>query len=189
MDLRAVNGSGPGGYIRAGDLGGTTGAVSSSVLDGTRPVLASRRRRETLTTVAEVDVTDLLPSRARTDDPLGFGGTAALLSAVSGALARILPAHPGVTRAAHDDEQPTMVPLTMAGEGVLFDTPVLPAGSTVALSIGAPVRRPAVIPGSSDETGIAIRALALLALSYDHGQVDGDDAVRFLGDLRLALGS
>lgn len=64
--------------------------------------------------------------------------------------------------------------------GALFDTPIVPGGTSAILGTGAIVKRPVV---ATDEDGgeyIAIRSMCYLALSYDHRLVDGADASRYL---------
>lgn len=64
--------------------------------------------------------------------------------------------------------------------GALFDTPIVPAGTSAILGTGTIVKRPAVIKGADGEDVIAIRQFTHLALSYDHRLVDGADAARYL---------
>lgn len=78
--------------------------------------------------------------------------------------------------------------LTVAADGALFETALLPAGSTAILSMGTPVRR-AMVTGSADDDGFIIRTVAMLALTYDHRIIDGANAARFLGDVCRALES
>jgi 2-oxoglutarate dehydrogenase E2 component (dihydrolipoamide succinyltransferase) len=64
--------------------------------------------------------------------------------------------------------------------GALFDTPIVPAGTSAILGTGAIVKKPVV---ATDELGVeyvAIRSTCYLALSYDHRLVDGADAARYL---------
>ncbi|NCT90059.1 2-oxoglutarate dehydrogenase, E2 component, dihydrolipoamide succinyltransferase [Cellulomonas sp. APG4] len=64
--------------------------------------------------------------------------------------------------------------------GALFDTPIVPGGTSAILGTGAIVKRPVV---ATDEDGvdyIAVRHMCYLALSYDHRLVDGADASRYL---------
>ncbi|WP_024288017.1 2-oxoglutarate dehydrogenase, E2 component, dihydrolipoamide succinyltransferase [Cellulomonas sp. KRMCY2] len=64
--------------------------------------------------------------------------------------------------------------------GALFDTPIVPGGTSAILGTGGIVKRPVV---ATDEDGgeyIAIRSMCYLALSYDHRLVDGADASRYL---------
>jgi 2-oxoglutarate dehydrogenase E2 component (dihydrolipoamide succinyltransferase) len=71
--------------------------------------------------------------------------------------------------------------------GALFDTPIISQPQVGILGTGAVVKRPVVV---SDDTGadvIAIRSMVYLALSYDHRIVDGADAARFLGAMKMRL--
>jgi 2-oxoglutarate dehydrogenase E2 component (dihydrolipoamide succinyltransferase) len=64
--------------------------------------------------------------------------------------------------------------------GALFDTPIVPGGTSAILGTGAIVKRPVVIKDADGEEVIAIRSMCYLALSYDHRLVDGADASRYL---------
>ena len=64
--------------------------------------------------------------------------------------------------------------------GALFDTPIVPGGTSAILGTGAIVKRPVVVKGADGEEVIAIRSMCYLALSYDHRLVDGADASRYL---------
>jgi 2-oxoglutarate dehydrogenase E2 component (dihydrolipoamide succinyltransferase) len=64
--------------------------------------------------------------------------------------------------------------------GALFDTPIVPGGTSAILGTGAIVKRPVVVKGEDGEEVIAIRSMCYLALSYDHRLVDGADASRYL---------
>lgn len=64
--------------------------------------------------------------------------------------------------------------------GALFDTPIVPGGTSAILGTGAIVKRPVVVKGPDGEEVIAIRSMCYLALSYDHRLVDGADASRYL---------
>jgi len=71
--------------------------------------------------------------------------------------------------------------------GALFDTPIINQPQVAILGTGAVVKKPVVV---SDDTGadvIAIRSMVYLALSYDHRIVDGADAARFLGAMKVRL--
>ncbi len=70
--------------------------------------------------------------------------------------------------------------------GALFDTPIINQPQVAILGTGAVVKRPVVVnDGTSDV--IAIRSMVYLALSYDHRLVDGADAARFLGTMKVRL--
>ncbi|GAA2527846.1 2-oxoglutarate dehydrogenase, E2 component, dihydrolipoamide succinyltransferase [Rarobacter incanus] len=64
--------------------------------------------------------------------------------------------------------------------GALFDTPIVPAGTSAILGTGTIVKRPAVVKGPDGDEVIAIRQFTYLSLSYDHRLVDGADAARYL---------
>lgn len=64
--------------------------------------------------------------------------------------------------------------------GALFDTPIVPVGTSAILGTGTFVKRPAVVKGPDGDEVIAIRQFTYLSLSYDHRLVDGADAARYL---------
>ncbi|WP_225754632.1 2-oxoglutarate dehydrogenase, E2 component, dihydrolipoamide succinyltransferase [Actinotalea sp. Marseille-Q4924] len=71
--------------------------------------------------------------------------------------------------------------------GALFDTPIVPGGTSAILGTGAIVKRPVV---ATDEFGtefVAIRSMCYLALSYDHRLVDGADASRYLQTVKKRI--
>jgi 2-oxoglutarate dehydrogenase E2 component (dihydrolipoamide succinyltransferase) len=71
--------------------------------------------------------------------------------------------------------------------GAVFDTPIVPVGTSAILGTGAIIKRPVV---ATDEDGveyIAIRSMCFLALSYDHRLVDGADAARYLQAVKKRL--
>ncbi len=71
--------------------------------------------------------------------------------------------------------------------GALFDTPIVPVGTSAILGTGAIVKKPVV---ATDELGaeyIAIRSMCYLALSYDHRLVDGADASRYLQAIKQRI--
>ncbi|MCL3860715.1 2-oxoglutarate dehydrogenase, E2 component, dihydrolipoamide succinyltransferase [Actinotalea sp. K2] len=71
--------------------------------------------------------------------------------------------------------------------GALFDTPIVPGGTSAILGTGAIVKRPVV---ATDEDGgeyIAIRSMCYLSLSYDHRLVDGADASRYLATVKKRI--
>jgi pyruvate dehydrogenase E2 component (dihydrolipoamide acetyltransferase) len=71
--------------------------------------------------------------------------------------------------------------------GALFDTPIINQPQVAILGTGAVVKRPIVVTDNDGGETIAIRAMAYLALSYDHRIVDGADAARFLTTLKERL--
>lgn len=71
--------------------------------------------------------------------------------------------------------------------GAVFDTPIVPIGTSAILGTGSIVKRPVV---ATDEDGvdyIAIRSMCFLSLSYDHRLVDGADASRYLATVKKRL--
>ena len=73
--------------------------------------------------------------------------------------------------------------------GSLMGTPIIPAGTSAILGLGAIEKRPKVIAGADGEDVIAVRTCAYFSLSFDHRIVDGADADKFLADVKKALES
>ncbi|GAA1999691.1 2-oxoglutarate dehydrogenase, E2 component, dihydrolipoamide succinyltransferase [Nakamurella flavida] len=71
--------------------------------------------------------------------------------------------------------------------GALFDTPIFVPPQSAILGTGAIVKRPAVIQDADGNDVIAIRSMCYLALSYDHRNIDGADASRFLGAVKKRI--
>src|SRR5215218_2539361 len=71
--------------------------------------------------------------------------------------------------------------------GSLMGTPIIPAGTSAILGLGAIEKRPKVITGADGEDTIAIRTCAYFSLSFDHRIVDGADADKFLASLKKGL--
>ena len=71
--------------------------------------------------------------------------------------------------------------------GALFDTPIINQPQVAILGTGAVVKKPVVVTDNTGADVIAIRSMVYLALSYDHRIVDGADAARFLGAMKLRL--
>jgi 2-oxoglutarate dehydrogenase E2 component (dihydrolipoamide succinyltransferase) len=71
--------------------------------------------------------------------------------------------------------------------GSLTGTPIIPAGTSGILCLGAIEKRPKVITGPDGEDTIAIRTCAYFSLSFDHRIVDGSDADKFMGTVKQAL--
>jgi pyruvate dehydrogenase E2 component (dihydrolipoamide acetyltransferase) len=71
--------------------------------------------------------------------------------------------------------------------GSLTGTPIIPAGISAILCLGAIEKRPKVITGADGEDTIAIRTCAYFSLSFDHRIVDGSDADKFMGTVKKAL--
>jgi pyruvate dehydrogenase E2 component (dihydrolipoamide acetyltransferase) len=73
--------------------------------------------------------------------------------------------------------------------GSLMGTPIIPAGTSAILGLGAIEKRPKVQTGPDGEDVIAIRTCAYFSLSFDHRIVDGADADKFLADVKKGLES
>lgn len=71
--------------------------------------------------------------------------------------------------------------------GSLMGTPIIPAGTSAILGLGAIEKRPKVMAGPDGEDVIAVRTCAYFSLSFDHRIVDGADADRFLATLKRGL--
>ena len=71
--------------------------------------------------------------------------------------------------------------------GALFDTPIFVPPQSAILGTGAIVRRPMVIKDADGNEVIAIRSMCYLALSYDHRNIDGADASRFLNAVKARI--
>ncbi|HMC54444.1 MAG TPA: dihydrolipoamide acetyltransferase family protein [Gemmatimonadaceae bacterium] len=71
--------------------------------------------------------------------------------------------------------------------GSLAGTPIIPAGTSAILGLGAIEKRPKVVQGADGEDVIAIRTCAYFSLSFDHRIVDGADADKFLAALKRGL--
>jgi 2-oxoglutarate dehydrogenase E2 component (dihydrolipoamide succinyltransferase) len=71
--------------------------------------------------------------------------------------------------------------------GALFDTPIVPAGTSAILGTGTIVKRPVVATDELGQEYVAVRSLCYLALSYDHRLVDGADASRYLTTIKKRI--
>ncbi|HEX7806792.1 MAG TPA: 2-oxo acid dehydrogenase subunit E2, partial [Cellulomonas sp.] len=71
--------------------------------------------------------------------------------------------------------------------GALFDTPIVPGGTSAILGTGGIVKRPVVMTNADGGEVIAIRSMCYLALSYDHRLVDGADASRYLATVKARI--
>jgi len=71
--------------------------------------------------------------------------------------------------------------------GALFDTPIFVPPQSAILGTGAIVKRPMVIADADGNDVIAIRSMAYLAMSYDHRNIDGADASRFLAAVKRRI--
>lgn len=70
--------------------------------------------------------------------------------------------------------------------GALFDTPIVFLPQSAILGTGTVVKRPVVVSIDGEEA-IAMRSMVYLALSYDHRIIDGADAARYLGAVKMRL--
>ena len=75
------------------------------------------------------------------------------------------------------------------GFGSMAGTPIIPAGTSAILGLGAIEKRPKVMTGPDGEDVIAIRTCAFFSLSFDHRIVDGADADKFLAAVKRGLES
>jgi 2-oxoglutarate dehydrogenase E2 component (dihydrolipoamide succinyltransferase) len=73
--------------------------------------------------------------------------------------------------------------------GSLMGTPIIPAGTSAILGLGAIEKRPKVMAGPDGEDVFAIRTCAYFSLSFDHRIVDGADADKFLAAVKRGLES
>ncbi|HYC50491.1 MAG TPA: dihydrolipoamide acetyltransferase family protein [Gemmatimonadaceae bacterium] len=73
--------------------------------------------------------------------------------------------------------------------GSLMGTPIIPAGTSAILGLGAIEKRPKVMTGPDGEDVIAVRTCAYFSLSFDHRIVDGADADKFLAAVKKGLES
>src|SRR5665648_1263338 len=71
--------------------------------------------------------------------------------------------------------------------GAVFDTPIVPVGTSAILGTGAIVKRPVVATDEDGADYIAVRSMCFLSLSYDHRLVDGADASRYLASVKKRL--
>ena len=71
--------------------------------------------------------------------------------------------------------------------GALFDTPIFVPPQSAILGTGAIVKRPVVMTNADGGEVIAIRSMMYLAMSYDHRNIDGADASRYLGALKKRI--
>jgi 2-oxoglutarate dehydrogenase E2 component (dihydrolipoamide succinyltransferase) len=80
--------------------------------------------------------------------------------------------------------------LTNTGSrGALFDTPVVFMPQSAILGTGIVTKRPVVMQSADGSDVIAIRSMVYLALSYDHRNIDGADAARYLTAVKQRLES
>ena len=109
----------------------------------------------------------------------------------------------GITRAVNDladrartkrlkPEEVQGATFTITNPGVfgsIAGTPIIPAGTSAILGLGAIEKRPKVVTGADGDDVIAIRTCAYFSLSFDHRIVDGSDADKFLATVKKGLES
>ncbi len=84
-----------------------------------------------------------------------------------------------------DDMQGGTFTITNTGSlGTLFDTPIINTPEVAILATCAIEKRPKVVTDEFGQDQIAIRWMTYLCLTYDHRQLDGADAARFLQDVK-----
>jgi pyruvate/2-oxoglutarate dehydrogenase complex dihydrolipoamide acyltransferase (E2) component len=66
-------------------------------------------------------------------------------------------------------------------------TPVINQPQVAILDLEAVIKRPVVITAADGSDAIAIRAMTILGLSWDHRALDGVLAAQFLATLRDAI--
>jgi pyruvate dehydrogenase E2 component (dihydrolipoamide acetyltransferase) len=71
--------------------------------------------------------------------------------------------------------------------GSLTGTPIIPAGTSGILCLGAIEKRAKVLTGADGEDIIAVRTCAYFSLSFDHRIVDGSDADKFMATVKKGL--
>jgi pyruvate dehydrogenase E2 component (dihydrolipoamide acetyltransferase) len=87
-----------------------------------------------------------------------------------------------------DEVQSATFTITNPGVfGSLMGTPIIPAGTSAILGLGAIEKRPKVMTGPDGEDTIAVRTCAYFSLSFDHRIVDGADADKFLATVKKGL--
>ncbi|GAA1793090.1 2-oxoglutarate dehydrogenase, E2 component, dihydrolipoamide succinyltransferase [Planosporangium flavigriseum] len=87
-----------------------------------------------------------------------------------------------------DDLSAGTFTLTNTGSrGALFDTPIINQPQVGILGTGSVVKRAVVVTDPELGEVIVPRSMVYLALSYDHRQVDGADAARFLTTIKERL--
>ena len=272
IDLSKINGSGIGGRIRKEDVEAMIGAapattqaaptkshqVEISPLRGTtekmsrlRKVLASKavesmQSSAQLTTVVEVDVTNIaeLRKKIQSDFISKTGVKLSFMPFFNLAAAEALKSNPKINSTIEEDSivyHPTenisfavetdrglltpvirdaseltiaetakqianlaertrnnqLTPDELSGgtftltntgsRGALFDTPVVFLPQSAILGTGIVTKRPVVMQSADGSDVIAIRSMVYLALSYDHRNIDGADAARYLSDLKVRL--
>jgi pyruvate/2-oxoglutarate dehydrogenase complex dihydrolipoamide acyltransferase (E2) component len=70
--------------------------------------------------------------------------------------------------------------------GTILATPIINQPQVAILDLEAVVKRPVVVEGAEGDA-LAIRPMANLCLSFDHRALDGAEAARFLGRMKVLL--
>jgi 2-oxoglutarate dehydrogenase E2 component (dihydrolipoamide succinyltransferase) len=71
--------------------------------------------------------------------------------------------------------------------GSIMATPIINQPQVAILDLEAVVKRPVVITGADGNDSIAIRAMTILGLSWDHRALDGAEAAQFLATVKRHL--
>jgi pyruvate/2-oxoglutarate dehydrogenase complex dihydrolipoamide acyltransferase (E2) component len=84
-----------------------------------------------------------------------------------------------------DDVRGATFTITNPGQyGSIMATPIINQPQVAILDLEAVVKRPAVVTGPDGEDAIAIRAMTILGLSWDHRALDGALAARYLAAVK-----
>jgi 2-oxoglutarate dehydrogenase E2 component (dihydrolipoamide succinyltransferase) len=86
---------------------------------------------------------------------------------------------------APDDVQGVTFTITNPGQyGSIMATPIINQPQVAILDLEAIVKRPVVVTDENGDDAIAIRAMTILGLSWDHRALDGALAARFLATVK-----
>ena len=89
---------------------------------------------------------------------------------------------------APDDVQGVTFTITNPGQyGSIMATPIINQPQVAILDLEAIVKRPVVVTDENGDDAIAIRAMTILGLSWDHRALDGALAAQFLSAMRRRL--
>jgi 2-oxoglutarate dehydrogenase complex dihydrolipoamide succinyltransferase (E2) component len=90
-------------------------------------------------------------------------------------------------RLAPDDVAGGTFTITNPGQfGAVLATPIINSPQVAILDLEAVVKRPVVVESGGEDL-VAIRPMSYLCMSWDHRALDGAEAARFLGELRVDL--
>ncbi len=107
---------------------------------------------------------------------------------VSGLARRISALVQGTSDGVVRDSEPSVGTFTISGgRGVLFDTPAIRPQQVATLGYGAVVKRPMVMDHPTHGESIAVRQIMILTLSFDGQAIEGEEAARFLLDVKERL--